>query len=167
MGLTPYDAGILTADTETSRYFETAIIGQDAKKVANWVMGDLFAYLNKSNQTITESPISAENLGELVGLIADGTISGKIAKEVFEIMAETSKKPSVIVEEKGLKQVSDTGAIEALIADILAQNADKVAEIKAGKDKLKGWFVGQIMKASQGKVNPALANQLLDKKLAE
>ena len=167
LGLTPYDAGILTADTETSRYFETAIIGQDAKKVANWVMGDLFAYLNKSNQTITESPISAENLGELVGLIADSTISGKIAKEVFEIMAETGKKPSVIVEEKGLKQVSDTGAIEALIADILAQNADKVAEIKAGKDKLKGWFVGQIMKASQGKVNPALANQLLDKKLAE
>ena len=152
LGLTPYDAGILTADT---------------KKVANWVMGDLFAYLNKSGKTVTESPISAENLGALVGLISDGTISGKIAKEVFELMAETGKAPAVIVEEKGLKQVSDTGAIEALIADILAQNADKVAEIKAGKEKLKGWFVGQIMKASQGKVNPALANQLLDKKLAE
>ena len=167
LGLTPYDAGILTADTETAHYFETAIIGQDAKKVANWVMGDLFAYLNKSGKTVTESPISAENLGALVGLISDGTISGKIAKEVFELMAETGKAPAVIVEEKGLKQVSDTGAIEALIADILAQNADKVAEIKAGKEKLKGWFVGQIMKASQGKVNPALANQLLDKKLAE
>ncbi len=167
LGLPPYDASILTSDKETSAYFETAISGQDAKKVANWVMGDLFAYLNKSGKTIAESPISAENLGALVGLIADGTISGKIAKDVFEIMAETGKAPAVIVEEKGLKQVSDTGAIEALIAEILAANADKVAEIKAGKDKLKGWFVGQIMKASQGKVNPALANQLLDKKLAE
>ncbi len=167
LGLTPYDASILTADVETATYFETAIQGQDAKKVANWVMGDLFAYLNKSAKTIAESPIRAVDLGALVGLIADGTISGKIAKEVFEIMAETGKAPAVIVEEKGLKQVSDTGAIEALIADILAANMDKVAEIKAGKDKLKGWFVGQIMKASQGKVNPALANQLLDKKLSE
>ena len=167
LGLTPYDASILTADVETATYFETAIQGQDAKKVANWVMGDLFAYLNKSAKTIAESPIRAIDLGALVGLIADGTISGKIAKEVFEIMAETGKAPAVIVEEKGLKQVSDTGAIEALIADILAANMDKVVEIKAGKDKLKGWFVGQIMKASQGKVNPALANQLLDKKLSE
>ena len=130
-------------------------------------MGDLFAYLNKSGLTISESPVSAKNLGALVGLINDGTISGKIDKEVFEIMTETGKDPSVIVEEKGLKQVSDTGAIEALISDILNANQDKVAEIKAGKDKLKGWFVGQIMKASQGKVNPALANQLLDKKLSE
>ncbi len=167
LGLPAYDASILTMDTETSHYFETAIQGQDAKKVANWVMGDLFAYLNKSNLSISESPVSAENLGALVGLINDGTISGKIAKEVFEIMTETGKAPAVIVEEKGLKQVSDTGAIEAMIADILAQNQDKVAEIKAGKDKLKGWFVGQIMKASQGKVNPAMANQLLEKKLAE
>lgn len=167
LGLTPYDASILTADHETSDYFETAIRGQDAKKVANWVMGDLFAYLNKSAKTISESPIKAEDLGALVGLIQDGTISGKIAKEVFEIMAETGKTPAVIVEEKGLKQVSDTGAIEALIADILSANMDKVAEIKAGKDKLKGWLVGQIMKASQGKVNPALANQLLNKKLEE
>lgn len=167
LGLTPYDAGILIADKETALYFETASQNQDPKKVANWIMGDLFGYLNKSNKSITESPISAQNLGALVGLINDGTISGKIAKEVFEIMIETGKEPSIIVEEKGLKQVSDTGAIEAMIADILAANQDKVAEIKAGKDKLKGWFVGQIMKASQGKVNPALANQLLDKKLAE
>ncbi len=167
MGLTPYDASVLTADKDISSYFETACHGQDAKKVANWVMGDLFGYLNKSNLTITQSPVSAENLGALVGLINDGTISGKIAKEVFEIMTQTGKSPAVIVEEKGLKQVSDTGAIEALIGDILGQNMDKVAEIKAGKDKLKGWFVGQIMKASQGKVNPALANQLLDKKLSE
>ena len=167
LGLTPYDAGVLIADKETALYFETASRNQDPKKVANWIMGDLFGYLNKSNKNITESPVSAQNLGALVGLINDGTISGKIAKEVFEIMIETGKEPAVIVEEKGLKQVSDTGAIEAMIAEILAANQDKVAEIKAGKDKLKGWFVGQIMKASQGKVNPALANQLLDKKLAE
>lgn len=167
LGLTPYDASILTADRETAHYFETAIQGQDAKKVANWIMGDLFAYLNKTNLMITQSPVSAENLGALVGLITNGVISGKIAKEVFEIMIQTKKAPDVIVEEKGLKQVSDTGAIERLIDEILTANADKVSEIKAGKDKLKGWFVGQIMKASQGKVNPALANQLLDKKLSE
>lgn len=167
LGLTPYDASVLTADVETAAYFETAIQGQDAKKVANWVMGDLFAYLNKSAKTIADSPIKAQDLGALVGLIADGTISGKIAKEVFELMTQTGKAPAVIVEEKGLKQTTDTGAIEAIIADVLAANMDKVAEIKAGKDKLKGWFVGQIMKASHGKVNPALANQLLDKKLSE
>ncbi len=167
LGLTEYDAGVLIADKETAAYFETACAKQDPKKVANWIMGDLFAYLNKSNKSITQSPVSAENLGDLIGLINDGTISGKIAKEVFEIMTETGKAPAIIVEEKGLKQVSDTGAIEALISQILADNQDKVAEIKSGKDKLKGWFVGQIMKASQGKVNPALANQLLEKKLAE
>ena len=167
LGLTEYDAHVLTLDVETSRYFEEAMIGQDPKKVANWVMGDLFGYLNKNGLTVSNSPVSAKNLGALVGLIADGTISGKIAKDVFEIMAETGKEPAVIVEEKGLKQESDTGAIEKLIEEILSANQDKVAEIKAGKDKLKGWFVGQIMKASGGKVNPALANQLLDKKLAE
>ncbi len=167
LGLTEYDAHVLTLDVETSRYFEEAMMGQDPKKVANWVMGDLFGYLNKNGLTVSNSPVSAKNLGALVGLIADGTISGKIAKEVFEIMAETGKEPAVIVEEKGLKQESDTGAIEKLIDEILSANQDKVAEIKAGKDKLKGWFVGQIMKASGGKVNPALANQLLDKKLAE
>lgn len=167
LGLTPYDAGIIVSDKETALYFETASKDQDPKKIANWIMGDLFAYLNKSGKTISESPISAQNLAALVGLITDGTISGKIAKEVFEIMAETGKEPAVIVEEKGLKQVSDTGAIEAIIAQILADNQDKVAEIKAGKDKLKGWFVGQIMKATQGKVNPGLANQLLEKKLAK
>lgn len=167
LGLTPYDAGILIADKETAVYFETAIQGQDAKKVANWIMGDLFAYLNKTSKSISDSPVSAENMGALVGLINDGTISGKIAKEVFELMIETGKAPAAIVEENGLKQVSDTGAIETLIGEILAANPDKVAEIKSGKDKLKGWLVGQIMKASQGKVNPAMANELLEKKLAE
>lgn len=165
LGLTEYDAHVLTLDTETSVYFESAMIGQDPKKVANWIMGDLFGYLNKNGLSLNESPISAPHLGQLVGLISDGTISGKIAKEVFEIMAQTGKSPAVIIEEKGLKQNSDTGAIEKIIDDILAQNPDKVAEIKAGKEKLKGWFVGQIMKASNGTVNPALANQLLNQKL--
>lgn len=167
LGLTPYDAAVLTSDTETSAYFEDALLDQDAKKIANWIMGDLFAYLNKNNLTIATSPISAAHLGELVGLISDGTISGKIAKEVFELMATSGKSPAVIVDEKGLKQNSDTGAIETIIRDIMTANADKVAEIKSGKDKLKGWFVGQIMKASGGTVNPALANELLDKLLAE
>lgn len=166
LGLTPYDAGILTADAETSHYFETALKGQDAKKVANWVIGDLFALLNKSGKTISESPICPEHLGQLVGRIADNTISGKIAKDVFELMAQTGKSPDEIIAEKGLKQITDTGAIEHLIDDILNQNPDKVAEIKAGKDKLKGWFVGQIMRACQGKANPALLNELLNKKLS-
>jgi len=167
LGLPEYDARILTADKETAIYFERAYRGRDPKKVANWIMGDLFSMLNKEYIAIENSPVRPEDLGALIDLINDGTISGKIAKEVFEIMFETGKAPAVIVEEKGLKQVSDTGAIEKMISDILAANMDKVAEIKAGKDKLKGWFVGQVMKASQGKVNPGLANQLLEKKLGE
>ena len=165
LGLTPYDASVLTADKETSSYFETAAKGQDAKKVANWVMGDLFAYLNKECLSITKSPVSAENLGALVGLIANNTISGKIAKDVFQLMIETGKDPATLVEEKGLKQTTDTGAIEKIVDEVLAANPEQVAEIKAGKDKLKGWLVGQIMKASQGKANPALANQILNQKL--
>ena len=128
-------------------------------------MGDLFAYLNKECLPITKSPVSAVNLGALVGLIEDNTISGKIAKDVFQMMIETGKAPLTIVEEKGLKQTTDTGAIEKIVEEVLAANPDKVAEIKAGKEKLKGWLVGQIMKASQGKANPALANQILNKKL--
>lgn len=165
LGLTPYDASVLTADMETATYFETAAKGQDAKKVANWVMGDLFAYLNKECLPIAKSPVSAENLGALVGLIANNTISGKIAKDVFQFMIETGKDPATIVEEKGLKQTTDTGAIEKIVDEVMAANPAQVAEIKAGKDKLKGWLVGQIMKASQGKANPALANQILNKKL--
>ncbi len=165
MGLSEYDASIIVADKEVAMYFEKASVGHDMKKVANWVIVELFAYLNKNCLDIADSPVSAQNLGKLVGLIEDGTISGKIAKEVFEVMCETQKDPLDIVEEKGLKQVSDVGAIESVIDQILAENADKVAEIKAGKDKLKGWFVGQIMKATGGKCNPALANELLNKKL--
>lgn len=165
LGLTPYDASVLTADRETATYFETAAKGQDAKKVANWVMGDLFAYLNKECLPISKSPVSAENLGALVGLISNNTISGKIAKDVFQFMIETGKDPVTIVEEKGLKQNTDTGAIEKIVDEVIAANPAQVAEIKAGKDKLKGWLVGQIMKASHGKANPALANQILNKKL--
>ena len=165
LGLTPYDASVLTADKETAQYFETAAQGHEAKKVANWVMGDLFAYLNKECLPMTKSPVSAVNLGALVGLIEDNTISGKIAKDVFQMMIETGKAPLTIVEEKGLKQPTDTGAIEKIVEEVLTANPDKVAEIKAGKEKLKGWLVGQIMKASQGKANPALANQILNKKL--
>ena len=169
LGLPEYDARILTSDKETAIYFERALQGasRDPKKIANWVMGDLFAKLNAEYIAIEDSPVRPEDLGALIDLINDGTISGKIAKEVFEEMFVSGKSASAIVEEKGLKQVSDTGAIEAMIAEVLSANMDKVAEIKAGKDKLKGWFVGQIMKASQGKVNPALANQLLDEKLSE
>jgi len=166
LGLPEYDARILTMDMDTAAYFERACQKADAKKVANWVMGDLFAYLNKQGLSILESPVSSENLGALVHLITEGVISGKIAKDVFELMIETGKDPETLVEEKGLKQVSDTGAIEKIIDEIVAQNQDKIAEIKAGKDKLKGWFIGQIMKASGGKVNPGLANQLFEKKLS-
>ncbi len=165
LGLTSYDASVLTADRETAEYFETAAKGQDAKKVANWVMGDLFAYLNKECLPISKSPVSAQNLGALVGLIANNTISGKIAKDVFLLMIESGKDPATIVEEKGLKQTTDTGAIEKIVDEVLAANPEQVAEIKAGKDKLKGWLVGQIMKASKGKANPALANQILNQKL--
>ena len=171
LGLPEYDARILTSDKDTATYYERALHGgakqRDAKKVANWVMGDLFAALNREYIAIENSPVRPEDLGSLIDLINDGTISGKIAKEVFEEMFTTGKSAAAIVEEKGLKQVSDTGAIEKMIDEVIAANMDKVAEIKAGKDKLKGWFVGQIMKASQGKVNPALANQLLEKKLSE
>lgn len=165
-GLSEYDARQLVSEKETAVYFETALKGQDAKKVANWILGDLFALLNTSGKDISASPITPENLGKLVGLIADNTISGKIAKEVFVIMAETGKAPLEIVEEKGLKQVTDTGAIDAAIDAVLAANPDKVAEYKGGKDKLMGWFVGQVMAATKGKANPAMLNEMLKKKLA-
>ncbi len=167
LGLSEYDANILTVDTDTSAYFESVSSGRDAKKSANWVMGNLFSYLNKNGISIDKSPVSPDTLGSLLDLIADGTISDKIAKDVFEIMVETGQEPMVIVEEKGWKQNSDLGAIEQMITDLVDANLDKVAEIKAGKDRLKGWFVGQIMKASGGTVNPAMASQLLDKKIAD
>jgi aspartyl-tRNA(Asn)/glutamyl-tRNA(Gln) amidotransferase subunit B len=131
----------------------------------NWITGDYFAYLNREGLDVTTAPIGAEKLGGLLDLIADNTISGRIAKDVFEAMIESGKDAAAIVEEKGLKQITDTGAIEAIIDEIIAKNQDKVAEYRGGKDKLIGFFVGQVMKATQGKANPGLVNQLLKPKL--
>jgi aspartyl-tRNA(Asn)/glutamyl-tRNA(Gln) amidotransferase subunit B len=139
--------------------------GRDAKLAANWVTGDFFAALNRLKRDIADPPVTAENLGALLDLIADKTISGSLAKQVFEAMIETGKAPAEIVEERGLKQVTDTGAIEAAVAEVLAKNADKVAEYRSGKDKLFGFFVGQTMKAMQGKGNPALVNEVVKKLL--
>lgn len=165
-GLPAYDAGQLVSEKETATYFEKAAACHDAKKVANWIMGDLFATLNRLGKKITESPVSPENLGRMVDLINDNTISGRIAKDVFQFMAEEGKDPDTIIEEKGLKQVTDTSAIEKIIDEVMAANPEKVAEYRGGKDKLIGWFVGQTMRASQGKANPGMLNDLLKKKLA-
>ncbi|MFN8927690.1 MAG: Asp-tRNA(Asn)/Glu-tRNA(Gln) amidotransferase subunit GatB, partial [Rhodospirillales bacterium] len=166
-GLSPYDAGVLVADQERAAFYETVAKGRDPKIAANWVTGDLFGALNRSGKDIAESPISAAALGGLIDLMADDTISGRIAKDVFAEMFETGKPAAAIVEEKGLRQVTDTGAIDGAIAAVLAANADKVAEFRSGKDKLFGFFVGQVMKQTQGKANPALVNDLLSKKLKE
>jgi aspartyl-tRNA(Asn)/glutamyl-tRNA(Gln) amidotransferase subunit B len=165
-GLKPYDASVLVAEKASADFFEKVAKGRDGKLAANWVTGELFGALNKLGKGIENSPVSAENLGGLVGLISDQTISGRIAKDVFEEMLETGKSAQAIVEEKGLKQVTDTGAIEKAIDGILAANADKVAEYKSGKEKLFGFFVGQVMKATGGKANPAMLNALLKKKLS-
>ena len=165
LGLSPYDASVLVAEKEAAAYYEAVAKGRDAKLTANWVMGDLFGFLNKGGLDITRSPIGPDQLGGLLDLIANGTISGRIAKEVFEEMFATGKDAGAIVEAKGLRQVTDTGAIEQVIDQVLAANADKLAEYRAGKDKLFGFFVGQTMKASHGKANPALVNEILKKKL--
>lgn len=164
-GLSPYDASVLVAEKATADYFESASKGRDAKLVSNWITAELFARLNKFNLTIEQSPVAAEKLGGLVDLIKSNVISGKIAKDVFDIMWESGKDAASIVEEKGLKQVTDTGAIEKIVDEVLAANEQSVADYKAGKDKAFGFLVGQIMKASKGKANPAMANELLKKKL--
>ncbi len=164
-GLPGYDAGVLVAEQATADFYETVAAGRDAKQVANWVMGDLFAALNRTGRTITNSPASAANLGKLLDLMADGTINGRIAKDVFEAMVQTGQDPATIVDAKGLRQVTDAGAIEAAVERVLAANADKVAEYRSGKDKLLGFFVGQVMKAMAGKGNPALVNEALRRKL--
>jgi aspartyl-tRNA(Asn)/glutamyl-tRNA(Gln) amidotransferase subunit B len=167
MGLTAYNAAVLTAEAETAFWFEDLLAeGVDAKQASNWLMSELFGALNKLGKTLDESPVNPKQAAELLGLVADGTISGSIAKQVFEIMLETGQGAAAIVEEKGLKQTSDTGAIEAEIAKIMAANEDKVAEYRGGKDKLFGFFVGQTMKAMQGKANPQVINDLLKKALA-
>ena len=163
--LSPYEANILVSDIETSNYFENVIKKSDVKLATNWIIGELFAALNEKNLEITESPISAGNLSKLINLIKDGTISGKIAKTVFEQMMEGDKDPKKIVEEKGLKQESDPKALEALIDKVIDDNRDKATEYKSGKVKLFGFFVGQVMKVSSGKANPQLVNEILKKKL--
>ena len=163
--LSPYEANILVSDIETSNYFENVIKKSDVKLATNWIIGELFAALNEKNLEITESPISPGNLSKLINLIKDGTISGKIAKTVFEQMMEGDKDPKKIVEEKGLKQESDPKALEALIDKVIDDNRDKATEYKSGKVKLFGFFVGQVMKVSGGKANPQLVNEILKKKL--
>tara|TARA_B100001079_G_scaffold270408_1_gene284688 strand:- start:307 stop:1770 length:1464 start_codon:yes stop_codon:yes gene_type:complete len=163
--LSPYEATILVSDIETSKYFEEVIANSDVKLATNWITGELFAVLNDKNLEITKSPISAKNLSKLINLIKNGTISGKIAKTIFELMIDGDKDPQKIVEEKGLKQESDPKALEALIDKVISDNPDKVKEYKSGKVKLFGFFVGQAMKVSGGKANPQLINDILKKKL--
>ena len=167
-GLSAYDAGVLVSEAENAAFFETAAEGRDAKAVANMVIGSVFAALNKADLSIAESPVSAEQVGQLVDLMADDTISSRIAKDVFEMMfeegSEKGKDPSVIVEAKGLKQVTDTGAIEAAVDEVIAANPDKVEQAKE-RPKMAGWFVGQVMQATGGKANPQAVNRLVMQKL--
>ena len=164
--LSSYEAGVLISDKDTSDYFEDIAKTSDVKLAINWVIGDLFAALNKLGKSIKESPISSKNLAKLIDLIKNNTISGRIAKEVFELMLKDNRDPKVIVEEKGLVQESNVGELEKIIEKVLKDNADKVAEYKSGKDKLFGFFVGSVIKESKGKANPALVNDLLKKKLS-
>ncbi|NVN36727.1 Asp-tRNA(Asn)/Glu-tRNA(Gln) amidotransferase subunit GatB [Komagataeibacter swingsii] len=164
-GIPRYDASVLVAEQAIADYYEEVAKGRDARLAANWVTGDLFGALNRTGRSIQDSPISAQALGGMLDLMADKTINGKIAKEVFEDMLETGDSAADIVDRKGLKQVTDTGAIDAAVADVLARNADKVAEYRGGKDRLFGFFVGQVMKAMAGKANPAIVNEALKKVL--
>ncbi|WP_118857228.1 Asp-tRNA(Asn)/Glu-tRNA(Gln) amidotransferase subunit GatB [Sphingomonas mesophila] len=165
-GVSAYNASVLTAEVESARWFDALLeAGVDAKQAANWVVAELFGALNRRGETFATTGISPAEAAELLKLVADGTISGTIAKQVFEIMLETGEAPSRIVEERGLKQTSDTGAIDSEIDRILGVNADKVAEYRGGKAQLFGFFVGQVMKAMQGKANPALVNERLRAKL--
>jgi aspartyl-tRNA(Asn)/glutamyl-tRNA(Gln) amidotransferase subunit B len=165
-GLPAYDAGVLVAEREMADFYEAVVGGKrDAKLAANWVTGEYFGALNRSGADLATAPVDAAGLGGLLDLIADKTISGRIAKEVFDLMWETGKPAAAIVEEKGLKQITDTGAIEGILDDIIAGAPDQVAQFKSGNEKVLGWFVGQAMKATQGKANPGLVNQLLRQKL--
>ena len=165
-GLSAEDAAVLVAERETALFFERVAEGRDAKTAANWVMGDLFGALNRLGIGIEASPVSADQLGQLIDLIANGTVSGRLAKEIFAEMVACGADPAAIVEARGLRQVTDEGAIAAAVDQVLAAQADKVAEYRVGRDKLYGFFVGQVMRATQGKANPALVNEFLKKKLA-
>ena len=165
-GITPYNAGVLTAEVESARWFDALLAaGAQPSQASNWVTSELFGALNRLGRDIADSPVSPVQAAELLKLVADGTLSNTLAKQVFEIMLETGDDAGKIVEERGLKQTSDTGAIEAEIAKVMAANEDKVADYRGGKDKLFGFFVGQVMKAMGGKANPAVVNELLKKAL--
>jgi aspartyl-tRNA(Asn)/glutamyl-tRNA(Gln) amidotransferase subunit B len=167
LGIPPYNADVITSDVETARWFEALLAaGAEAKAGANWLTSELFGALNRLGKDIAASPVSPVQAAELLGLVADGTISGSLAKQVFEAMLETGDGAAKIVEDRGLKQTSDTGAIDAVIAQVLAANGDKVEQYKAGKEALFGFFVGQTMKAMAGKANPQVINELLKKSLA-
>jgi aspartyl-tRNA(Asn)/glutamyl-tRNA(Gln) amidotransferase subunit B len=163
-GMTEYDAGVLTAETSSAAYFEAVAQGRDGKQAANWVINELFGRLNKEGHGIDESPVTAAQLGGLIDLVATGEISGKIAKDVFEILWTEGGDPATIVADRGLRQVTDTGAIEAAVDEVMAANPDKVAQARE-KPSLAGWFVGQVMKATGGKANPQAVNALVRSKL--
>jgi aspartyl-tRNA(Asn)/glutamyl-tRNA(Gln) amidotransferase subunit B len=165
--LPAYDAGVLVAEQAVAEFYETVARGRDPKLAANWVTGDLFAVLNRAGRTIADSPVSAAQLGQLLDLITDNTINGRIAKDVFEAMVETGRDPAQIVEEKGLRQVTDTGAIEAAVARVFEANGAKIDEYHNGKTQLFGFFVGQVIKSMGGKANPALVNEAVTRKLGQ
>ena len=166
MGLSAYDAGVIASEKEIADFYEVVAKGHDAKLASNWLTAELFGRLNKLGLEITRSPVSAQALGELVGLIENNTINGKIAKDVLDKMMESGKAAKQIVDEEGLVQVTDFAAIEKAIDEVIAANLDKVAEYKSGKEKMFGFFVGQVMKATGGKANPAILNDILKKKLS-
>ena len=163
--MTPYEANVLVSEAATSKYFEEVIKNADIKLAKNWIIVELFAVLNKKGLDIKESPVSPINLASLINAISSGEISGKIAKKVFEIMVQSGDEPHKIIKEKGLKQQSDPKELEKIILKVLNNNADKVLEYKSGKEKLYGFFIGEIMKISSGKANPKLVNEILKEKL--
>jgi aspartyl-tRNA(Asn)/glutamyl-tRNA(Gln) amidotransferase subunit B len=163
--LNAYEANVLVSEKEISDYFEEVVKNSDIKLAKNWIMGDLFASLNDKNISISQSPVTAKKMSQLINSISSGVISGRTAKEVFEVMKETGEEPNKIIESKGLQQKSDPKELEEIIEKILADNKDKVDQYKSGKDKLFGFFVGQVMKVSGGKANPQLVNEILKNKL--
>jgi len=161
-GLPSYDAEVITSSIKLADFFEESLnYTKDAKAVANWIMGDLLGYLNANNLELSDVKVTGKGLGEMIGLMEKGTISSKIAKTVFKAMLETGKAPQAIVEEQGLVQISDEGAIKAVVDQVVANNPQSVADFKAGKDKAVGFLVGQVMKETKGKANPGLVNKLI------
>jgi aspartyl-tRNA(Asn)/glutamyl-tRNA(Gln) amidotransferase subunit B len=166
-GLREYDAQVLTSTRALAEYFEqVAAVSGDPKTAANWVMGDLAGLLKAAGKEIAESPVAARHLGELIGLIAKGELSGKLAKDILPKMFESGEAPSAIVEREGLKQISDTGALEKIVDEVLAANPKQVEQYRSGKTAVAGFLVGQVMKASRGQANPAAVNELLKTKLS-